>query len=224
MVLPFYDDENKDKKKYQCFICGNEFLVFNDFKQHIFDEHEEGREYIKCCLPHCQAPVRDLRQHFKSKHPAYAIPTTGQMKALIWKDQGKNGKLKQRKPKFREGYMSSNKNGKDMHYRSGYECKVYEILESDPNVLRYDVEPFPIKYSFNGETHDYFPDLIVYYVDPEKPPEVLEIKPSAQTSLPKNKAKWTFCQQYCESRGYNFIVLTEKGIELLRKKVLNESN
>ncbi len=215
-MLPFAED---DGKKYGCFVCGHQFKDFEEFKSHILESHDEGREFVVCPLDRCQAPVRDIRMHFKAKHPTEAIPKGGQMKAMIWKDQcGKGGKMKARKPKFREGYLCSNKNGgKEMHYRSGLECEVYECLEALPDVVKYDVEPFAVKYSFQGEVHDYNPDLSVFFSDGHV--EIWEIKPAKQTTLDKNKAKWASCQQHCEARGWEFLVLTEVGIGRLKSKI-----
>lgn len=218
MTLPFAGDNHK--RKYICFICGMSHTDFEEFTMHILENHEEGREYVRCPLERCQACVRDLRQHFKSKHPHETnLPKTGQMKALIWKDQkDKNGKLKQRKPRFREGYLVSVKNGgKEMHYRSGMECDVYEILEAMPEVIGYEVEPFKVNYSFMGEMHEYNPDLKVLFQDGRI--EIWEIKPSNQTHLPKNNAKWVACQQYCETRGFGFMVLTETGMGKLKNSL-----
>jgi hypothetical protein len=225
MTLPFEKDDGS--RKWQCFVCGHQFTEFDEFKSHILSTHDEGREFVVCPLERCGAPVRDIRMHFKCKHPSEKAPKSGQMKALIWKDQkpqGKNGpgkggpQLRQRKPKFREGYMLSNKNGgKEMHYRSGYECDVYECLEAMPDVVKYDVEPFAIKYSYQGEVHDYNPDLSIIFDDGRV--EIWEIKPANQTHLEKNKAKWTACQQHCEARGWDFIVMTEVGIGKLKRKV-----
>lgn len=214
-MLPFQKDNNK--RKWMCFVCGREFEEYDPYKEHIIESHEEGREYIICPLARCGAPIRDLRLHFKAKHPSEKeVPKVGQMKALVWKDHStRTGKMKQRKPKFREGYLVSGKNGgKEMHYRSGYECEVYECLECLPEVIKYDVEPFKVQYTFEGEVHEYNPDLSVLFNDGHI--EIWEIKPSNQTSLPRNTAKWSACQQHCEARGWNFIVMTEKGIGKLK--------
>lgn len=216
--LPFAKDDGK--KKYTCFVCGVAFLEFNEYKEHIIHNHDEGREFVLCPLARCGAPVRDLRLHFKAKHPSEVqVPKMGQMKAMIWKDQSqRTGKLTAKRPKFREGYLTSSKNGgKEMHYRSGMECDVYEYLEAMPEVLSYDVEPFSVQYTFEGNIHEYNPDLKIQFVDGHI--EIWEIKPSNQTHLPKNSAKWTACQQYCETRGYNFMVLTEVGMGKLKQRL-----
>lgn len=217
MSLPFEPDNGL--RKYACFVCGRQFEVFEEFNNHIIETHDEGREFVRCPLQRCGACVRDVRMHFAAKHPQETLPKSGQMRAMIWKDQS-NKKIKTRKPKFREGYMVSNKNGgREMHYRSGKECEVYECLEQMPEVIKYDVEPFAVKYykPQSGEVHEYNPDLSIVFDDGHI--EIWEIKPANQTHFEINNAKWTACQQHCESRGWDFVVVTEVGIEKLKKRV-----
>lgn len=220
-MLPFEKDNGK--RKYVCFVCGMTHTEFDEFTKHILDNHEEGREFVRCPLERCKACVRDIRTHWRISHPSEKeIPKTGQMKALIWKDQTnkKDGKLKQRKTRFREGYLISTKNGgKEMHYRSGMECDVYECLEALPEVVSYTVEPFKVQYTFNGEVHDYNPDLSIIFDDGHT--EIWEIKPANQTHLPINTAKWAACNHHCQSRGYAFMVLTEVGMGKLKQKIKN---
>lgn len=218
MTLPFVKDDGL--RKYQCFVCGHTTSDFEEYKTHIVEKHEEGQDYVLCPLARCRCPVRCVRTHIKAKHPHETnIKMTGQMKAMIWKDQSaRGGKLKTKKPRFREGYMVSTKNGgKEMHYRSGMECDVYECLESLPEVIGYEVEPFKVQYSFQGEIHEYNPDLKVLFEDGRI--EIWEIKPANQTSLPRNSAKWTACNQYCQQRGFGFMVLTEVGMGKLKQRI-----
>lgn len=214
-MFPFIKN---DIRQYTCFVCGLAFENFAAFNNHIIESHDEGREFVKCPLQRCGACVRDLRQHFKSKHKTEQLPKHGQIRATIWRDQDrKTGKVSEKKTKFREGYMYSAKNGKEVHYRSGMECEVYECLEAMSDVISYEVEPFALNYSFNGKTHEYNPDLQIFFSDGRI--EIWEVKPSNQTSLPKNNAKWTSCQYFCETRGYNFMVLTEVGLQKLKKGI-----
>jgi hypothetical protein len=218
MTLPFEKDNGL--RKYTCFVCGFTLTDFEAYKQHVFETHEEGREFVVCPLPRCGCPVRCVRTHMKAKHPYEKnVPKIGQMKAIVWKDiSSKTGKMKQRKPKFREGYLMSSKNGgKEMHYRSGMECDVYECLEVLPEVIGYEVEPFSVQYTFEGNLHEYNPDLKVLFSDGRV--EIWEVKPSDQTHLPRNSAKWTACDQYCQARGLGFMVLTEVGLNKLRKQL-----
>jgi len=213
MSLPF--EKDKDARKWQCFVCGHEHFDFESFKTHIFEKHEAGREFVVCPLARCGAPVRDVKAHFKAKHPTEKCPITGQMKSIIWKDIGQNGKTKTRKPSFRDGSMFSNKNGREVKYRSGLECEFYEILEAIPTVIKYDAEPFSVPYLYKGEQHKYHPDLIIQFSDGHA--EVWEIKPASQTALEQNEAKWKAATQFCEDRGIEFIVMTEVALGKLKK-------
>ena len=46
-------------------------------------------------------------------------------------------------------------------------------------------------------------------------------KPNSQKKLPKNLAKWSAAADYCKKRNWEFIVLTEKGLKLLKNKSQN---
>lgn len=217
MVLPF---EKDNSRKHQCFCCGEEFSDYVEFKDHIIENHEEGREYILCPLDHCKCPVRDLRMHFKVKHPSFNFNNVkGQHKAIIWHDFSSKGK-KTRKPKFKQGKYQSTKTGKVLPYRSGMEEKVYKLLDSYDEVMSFDYEPFEIDYIHQGQAHKYIPDIFVTFMDGHK--ELWEVKPSNQTSLEKNKNKWFAAKEACKVRGWEFQVLTEKRIEQLQKTIRNQ--
>ena len=219
MKNTLFDDNDKNKRKYTCFCCGIQFTELEDMKIHILEKHEENRDYIVCPLKHCGYPVRCLRQHFKIRHPNFEIPKNCEMRATIWKDFNEK-KPKTRKPKFREGYYQSTKMGKSLHYRSGYEAKLYEYLDADIEVASFDVEPFEIGYSYKGEAHNYIPDLIVHYTNGKT--EIIEIKPSSQTALEKNQNKWHAAAKACKTRGWEFTVITEIGLDRWHQKIKNQ--
>lgn len=222
MTLPF---EKNNYRKFQCFVCGQTHSSFEEFNNHIKEKHEEGRDYIVCPLERCQIAVRDLKSHFKLKHVNDPLPKVGPMRAIIWKDVSISGKAKTKKPKFHEGHLISMKNhGKEMKYRSRLECDFFECLEAIPEVLAYDYEPFKagIPYVFEGKPHHYFPDLSIKFADGHI--EIWEIKPSGQTDLPVNHAKWQSATLYCQARGWEFIVMTEIALDKLKKKVRNLKN
>jgi len=216
----FENSEDKNKKKYQCFVCGVQFTIFDEFTAHILEKHEEGRDYIKCPLKRCSCPVRDVRAHMKARHPTEKIPQTGQLKSLIWRDISPQGKVKTKKPKFREGYYESTKMGKAMYYRSGWEATVFELLDTWNEVVAFEAEPFEIPYIHDGNCHNYKPDIFVAFLDGHK--EIWEVKPSSQTHLEKNQDKWFSAKRACEARDWGFEVITEQVIEKLKKTVKNQ--
>jgi len=212
--MDFGDKKDKNARKFQCFVCGKQFPDYEPYREHIVAEHDEGREYLKC--PACEAPVRDLRSHFNVKHPSRVLPKTGQMKVTVWYDF-KDGKRKARKPKFKDGNYVSTKTGATLHYRSGYECEVYELLDEDTEVLSFSAEPFRIPYVFEGQWHDYIPDIRINFTDSKV--EIWEVKPSSQTDLAQNKAKWCAMDSYADKMGWKFMVVTEIGMEKLRQRI-----
>jgi hypothetical protein len=217
-----FGDKHKGRK-FQCFVCGCQFPEYNEYRDHIIEKHEEGREYIRCPLNTCLAPVRDVRAHFAAKHPKHQVPKVGLMRATVWKDFGAKGeKKKSRKPTFREGYYESSKMQRKLHYRSGYEAKIYEYLDADVDVNAFDVEPFEIPYIHKGEAHKYIPDIIVKFIDGRT--EIWEVKPANQTMLERNQDKWEAAGRACKGKGWEFIVMTEQGIEKLRLKVKSQQS
>lgn len=214
MTLPF--PEPSHKRIYTCFCCGREFDLIEDYKDHIIEEHEEGRDYILCPLKRCGMPVRDVPLHVRAHHKNEPIPKTGQLKALVWKDFGKK-KNKKGKPQYKTGWYPSSKMNKKFKYRSGYEETVYQCLDAWQDVLAFEAEPFKIPYLFQGEAHKYTPDILVHFLDGHK--EIWEIKPGGQTRLPKNEAKWHAAAEACKNRGWDFVVYTEKGINQLKNKI-----
>jgi hypothetical protein len=206
---------NPNERSYACFVCAIPFKTLEEYKEHIFTSHEEGREWVKCPLSRCGFPVRDMRSHFKVYHKTEPIPKNCQLKALIWTDV--KTKRRRKKTSFKEGYYISTKNkGASLHYRSGYEKEVYECLEELNEVLSYKVEPFGVEYYLNGEKRTYFPDLLIQFADHY---EVWEIKPNNQTRYAMNQAKWGACNEYCKVRNWHFMVLNEYGIDTLKKMI-----
>lgn len=208
-----------DIRKFRCFVCSIEFEQFDEYKNHILESHEEGQDYIKCPVEYCQAPIRCMRSHFKAKHPHLALPKTGMLKAIVWRDIASNGKMK-RKNKFREGWHESTKMGKNFYFRSGYEKSVFELLDSWHRVMAYEVEPFAIPYIHEGSQHNYTPDVFISFIDGKI--EIWEIKPASQTLLEKNQNKWFSAKRACEAKGWGFEVITEQTIEKLKKTVKNQ--
>jgi hypothetical protein len=219
MSLPFEDPSKPKGRLWQCFVCGRNHNDFDEYKKHIIIEHDEGREYISC--PDCQAPVRDMKVHYRMKHPKRTMPTNIQTRVGVWFDfkTGKDGKSKRsaRKPTFRSGFFTSKKSGKDIPYRSGMECEFYECLEADMDVESFFAEPFKVPYYHKNEWHDYIPDLRINFIDGST--EIWEVKPANQTHYEQNKAKWAAMNDHAANYGWQFVVQTEVGLNKLKTKL-----
>lgn len=205
-----------DKRTWQCFVCGIMHQTYEEFKSHIIKEHDEGREYVKCPLGRCQAPVRDLRAHFRHKHPHDKYPHGCQYRPAIMYDV-RNPSRKKKIVSFKNGDIVSLKNnGQTRHYRSGFELEVYMCLEKMNEVVRYDVEPFAVEYYHKGRRKNYYPDLKVNFADGRT--EIWEVKPANQRILDINTAKWEACRHYCMLRGWSFEVKDEQKIKDLKRE------
>lgn len=132
-------------------------------------------------------------------------------------------------------------------WRSGWEYKLYFYLDNEPRVLKWNVEGITIPYEIeeNGKwkTCRYHPDC---YAEIQKhdgtiSKTVIEIKPYNETIPPeqpkketlkslenyeyrmklflRNLNKWKAAKIYCEKRGIEFFVMTEKFFEVLSVKL-----
>ena len=225
MSLNFEDTSDTNKKslrKWQCFVCGENFDDYPGYKEHIIGTHDEGREFLKC--PDCEAPVRDMKAHYKCKHPSRIMPKGLQHRVGIWNDfkPGKKGKKKAgtRKPKFRTGEFESKKSGALIRYRSGMEEEFYSLLEQDGDVTSFHAEPYKVPYFWRGEWHNYIPDIRVNFIDGSV--EIWEVKPANQTAYDQNKAKWASAHNWASNNGWQFQVMTEVGLGKLKSKIKNQ--
>ena len=134
------------------------------------------------------------------------------------------------RPENPEKYMG---NVEHVVYRSGWELQVFRRLDVDPSVAKWASEEFSVAYfnPIDQKIHRYFPDLYIENVNGTK--IVLEIKPEKFTKAPAvpkrqtkrflqeaatfmiNKAKWASCEMYCEERGWQFIIGTEKNLGIV---------
>lgn len=106
--------------------------------------------------------------------------------------------------------------------------------DNNPNVLKWNSEEMIVNYisPIDNRQHRYFVDFVIMVKtrNNEIKKYVVEIKPSAQTEKPKtknkkrlleesmtyavNQAKWEAAHAFCQKRGMEFIVLTEKHLKV----------
>lgn len=120
-------------------------------------------------------------------------------------------------------------------YRSSWELKMFMWAEANNNVLKWNSEEVVVPYisPFDGRPHRYFVDMYVEIVENGRMVKKLyEIKPNSERFLPKkpkritkgyinrlktyaiNQAKWKAAYKYCEEKGINFSLITEKQLGL----------
>jgi hypothetical protein len=123
-------------------------------------------------------------------------------------------------------------------YRSGWEKRVMQWLDTNTNVLSWSSEEVIIPYvsPIDNKVHRYFVDFFVEAIGTDNQIKymLLEVKPKAQTQEPKkpkkntkryltevmtwgvNQAKWKAAKEYCHHKGWEFRLITEA--ELFAKK------
>jgi hypothetical protein len=121
-------------------------------------------------------------------------------------------------------------------WRSLWERKYMKYLDGNSNILEWSSEEFFIWYKspVDNKKHRYFPDFYVkeQYPDGTIKKYIVEIKPKKQTEPPakpqrqtkryisevyeyaKNQSKWEAAKEWCLDRGYGFVILTERELNI----------
>lgn len=107
-----------------------------------------------------------------------------------------------------KGWHVSSKAG-EIWYSSSWELRAYKNLDSDEKVLSYKKEPFPIKYMCEGVERNYFPDLLVKYVDGSI--ELIEIKPNRKLLNTTVQLKLLAATKWSLENNIPFSVWTENS-------------
>jgi len=123
---------------------------------------------------------------------------------------------------------------KKPYYRSSWELAFMRLADQHPNILKWASENIKIPYRnpVTGQYTNYVPDFMIQYLDKngKEHIELIEIKPSSQTTLESargkrdtlqvavNAAKWTAAQEWCKRKGIRFKVINEDQIFMSTKK------
>jgi TnsA endonuclease N terminal len=122
-----------------------------------------------------------------------------------------------------------------IRYRSSWELKFMQFLDSHPSVKHWASESISIPYKnpIANKTKSYVPDFFIVYEDVSgnRKAEIVEIKPYKETSLEAagrsqknqiqavvNLAKWQAAKAYCDGQGIEFRILTEHDMFAGTKK------
>lgn len=123
-------------------------------------------------------------------------------------------------------------------YRSSWEARLMSYLDKHPDVMWWASEELVIPYisPVDGRPHRYFVDFVVKKRDGET--LVIEVKPFKQTQEPLlenrldgkgklrrayinevatwgiNKSKWKAAEEFCRKRGWRFVIMTEKDLNI----------
>jgi len=128
-------------------------------------------------------------------------------------------RTRKRKSRYQRGEYVSNKTGLVCKYRSGWEAKYMEFLDSSDQIKTWLYESFHIDYISNkktGKTRKYIPDFRIEYTDGQV--EIVEIKPSRKVNKPTVQKKLLAAQDWCNHHGVTLKIITE--IELKKLGIL----
>jgi hypothetical protein len=107
------------------------------------------------------------------------------------------------------GKFFSVKTGRVAWYESLTERDYMYLLDFDPDVTFWHEQPLQIRFSHDGKTHRYTPDLEVHRTSKK---QIVEVKPKYKVE----SGKWDFlfrtASSICEPEGYEFIVVTDEQI------------
>ena len=125
----------------------------------------------------------------------------------------------------------------DPVYRSGWELKFFRWADLNENILAWGSENIIIPYvnPLDGKVHRYFVDNFIVFKgkDGVNNKFLIEIKPSKQTQRPvktkykkqktilyeqkmyiQNTAKWEAANKWAKKKGYKFLIITEKELNI----------
>ena len=123
---------------------------------------------------------------------------------------------RRRKKRYHTGIYVSLKTGQQCKYRSGWELKYLEWLDSHAEVATYGYESVKIPYVSNvrtGKIRNYFPDFLVEFKDGSK--QLVEIKPSKRVKQATVQKKLCAAGLWCRVHGVTLVVLTEIELKVM---------
>lgn len=126
-------------------------------------------------------------------------------------------------------------------FRSSWELTVMSWFDKHPSIIEWSSEELRIPYrlTIDNSRHTYYPDFVIKKKgsDGSISTIVIEVKPKKQTIPPKvqinskkpskrylnevfewsrNSSKWAAADAYCKNRGWQFVVLTEDDIGVIK--------
>jgi hypothetical protein len=116
---------------------------------------------------------------------------------------------------YKSGWFWSDKNQKNMFYRSSYELIAMKFFETMSSVFRYEYETLSIPYiDKNNKPRRTIPDFLVYYTDGTK--QIIEIKPlfKIKNNLFNTVQKMEVTKEFAKQNNMSYAVWTEKELGL----------
>jgi hypothetical protein len=117
-------------------------------------------------------------------------------------------------------------------YRSSWERRFMVYCDKTPSIISWASEELHVPYlsPIDKKMHRYYPDFIIKIkTDAGEKISMIEVKPNRETRPPRkkknqkrylqeiktwgvNEAKWRAAKKYCELKGWDFKIITEKHL------------
>lgn len=139
----------------------------------------------------------------KNDHPS--LMSTSDKFRKIWAKRRIEGGSKIR------GYFNSDKNKKEIPYRSSYELRAFQLLEEDKGIEKYDYESLRIRYrDKNNKLRSYYPDIVT------NTKRIIEVKSDwvfkKQSGDDDLFRKLRAAERWATKNNYTFEVWTEREL------------
>ena len=109
------------------------------------------------------------------------------------------------------GKFPSLKNKKTVWFESHLERDFIYLAEFDKNIIKYQEQPFKVKYFFNGKARFYTPDFLLHKRDKE---QIIEVKPQSKFEKEDFVVFSDFMRDFFTNKGYEYLVVTDSTIRL----------
>ena len=104
------------------------------------------------------------------------------------------------------GWVNTIKAGR-VGYRSSWELRALELLESDPEVIAFQYERLAVPYLYNGKKRNTLPDYVVKLRSGQT--QVIEVKPRGYMNHEKEIQKREAVKAYCITYHWEYVVWDE---------------
>lgn len=112
------------------------------------------------------------------------------------------------------GKFPSLKNKKIVWFESLLERDFIYLIEFDKQIIRYEEQPFKIKYKLNQKSHSYTPDFLI---ERQNKKQIIEVKPQIKTEKEEFIVFSSSMKKLLASEGYEYLVVTDSTIRLQPK-------
>jgi hypothetical protein len=107
------------------------------------------------------------------------------------------------------GSFPSMKKRRMVAYESLLELDLIYLLDFDREVVDFEEQPLMIPFTSSGEPRTFTPDFLV---STRQGYRLVEVKPIQYLNAPRNQIRFEAATRFCNTRGWAFMLLSEKEI------------